>query len=290
MAQPPLSQSVQRLERELGTKLFDRDNRRVALTAAGRVLLPQTRALLLQADQLLDSIRTARRGGVGGLRVAVVPGLEAERVAALLLAFGVAAPDVPLDLCELTEPEQRAALRAGHLDVAVLRGPVVDPALTVGPPVRETLGVLVAATSALARPASLHLSDLHEAPLAQPDPSDETAARQLLDRCLRGGYRPARVQHGLGPGVARALVLAGRAIALTPRARAPEVSPGMRWVPLIGEPLFRDLVPVWRATLDPALTGAFCRSLRQAVLQQEGGADDEGPAWPSGPPTADRSS
>lgn len=60
-------------------------------------------------------------------------------------------------------------------------------------------------------------------------------------------------------------------------------------MPLIGEPLFRDLVPVWRATLDPALTGAFCCSLRQAVLQQEGGADDEGPAWPSGPPTADRS-
>jgi len=55
IAGPSLSQQIKALERDLGVRLFDRDRRSVALTASGEVLLPQTRALLEQADELRRS-------------------------------------------------------------------------------------------------------------------------------------------------------------------------------------------------------------------------------------------
>ncbi len=53
ITQPPLSQGVQRLERELGTRLFDRDSRGVSLTPAGRTLLPRAAEVLASADDFL---------------------------------------------------------------------------------------------------------------------------------------------------------------------------------------------------------------------------------------------
>ncbi|MFI5893619.1 LysR family transcriptional regulator [Actinoplanes sp. NPDC051513] len=52
IAGPSLSQQIKALERDLGTRLFDRDRRTVVLTAAGTALLPRTVALLEQAGQL----------------------------------------------------------------------------------------------------------------------------------------------------------------------------------------------------------------------------------------------
>jgi DNA-binding transcriptional LysR family regulator len=52
IAGPSLSQQIKALERVLGTRLFDRDRRTVTLTPAGEALLPRTRALLEQADEL----------------------------------------------------------------------------------------------------------------------------------------------------------------------------------------------------------------------------------------------
>ena len=52
IAGPSLSQQIKALERDLGVRLFDRDRRSVALTAAGESLLPGVRTLLAQADEL----------------------------------------------------------------------------------------------------------------------------------------------------------------------------------------------------------------------------------------------
>jgi DNA-binding transcriptional LysR family regulator len=55
IAGPSLSQQIKALERDLGVRLFDRDRRSVTLTEHGSALLPKTRALLAQADELRRS-------------------------------------------------------------------------------------------------------------------------------------------------------------------------------------------------------------------------------------------
>ena len=72
MQQPPLSRLIQRMEREMGTRLFDRTNRRVELTPAGRVLLERAKRVLEQADLAVHATQRAARGETGSLAVGFV--------------------------------------------------------------------------------------------------------------------------------------------------------------------------------------------------------------------------
>ena len=73
ISQPPLSQQIKLLEQELGTALFERTNRRVALTQAGRLFLPEARAAIAQAERAIEVARKGQRGELGGLRVGFFP-------------------------------------------------------------------------------------------------------------------------------------------------------------------------------------------------------------------------
>src|SRR5882724_6254870 len=69
IAQPPLSQQIKLLERELGAALFFRNRRRVELTDAGRALLMEARKLLRQADSAVLAVHQASLGHVGQLSI-----------------------------------------------------------------------------------------------------------------------------------------------------------------------------------------------------------------------------
>ncbi len=59
MEQPPLSQRIRRLEKELGAELFDRSGGQVALTAAGDVLMREAPALLRQHQRMRSLVKRA---------------------------------------------------------------------------------------------------------------------------------------------------------------------------------------------------------------------------------------
>ena len=65
VAQPSLSQQIVKLERTMGSKLFDRLGRSVQLTEYGRTLLPQALSILRQANEARSALESLRRG-VGG--------------------------------------------------------------------------------------------------------------------------------------------------------------------------------------------------------------------------------
>ena len=69
ISQPPLSQQIQALEQELGARLFERTNRRVALSEAGRLFLEEARRVLAQVDKAADVARRAQLGELGELKI-----------------------------------------------------------------------------------------------------------------------------------------------------------------------------------------------------------------------------
>ncbi|TDU74214.1 LysR family transcriptional regulator [Streptomyces sp. KS 21] len=158
MAQPPLSQRIQRLERELGVRLFERTSRQVTITAAGTMLLEDARLLLARADALAATARRIRDGESGLLRAALPPDLAGEAIAAILAAFRQHHPGVELELHELSTAEQLARFASRELDVGLVRHPCDLAGLELGPVLRRELGVLL--------PRQAPAATLDEVPLA----------------------------------------------------------------------------------------------------------------------------
>lgn len=132
VSQPPLSQQIQSLEQEIGARLFERTNRRVELTEAGRLFLPEARATLEQAAHAIEVARRAHRGELGELIIGMTASAPfTGAVAKAVLDFHQTYPDVRLTMSETPTPLQIEALVAGSLHVGFLRGAQL-PDLPVG--------------------------------------------------------------------------------------------------------------------------------------------------------------
>jgi DNA-binding transcriptional LysR family regulator len=118
IAQPPLSRTIQQLERRLGVTLLARTSRQVTLTPAGEVLLHEGRKAL---TALTAAERRAQRAGGERLVLAMKPDSDAGLLEKILARYGV---EVDLRICGVGE--QAVLLREGHADVALLRFPHDD--------------------------------------------------------------------------------------------------------------------------------------------------------------------
>ena len=123
MTQPPLSRQIQKLEKTVGVELLERDNRRVALTAAGRAFLVEARKLVVAADRAPLLARRIAAGRSGVLRIGFTAASGFSLLGPLLSEIERVLPDVDVDLQELVTGEQLQALENGDLDLGLARPP-----------------------------------------------------------------------------------------------------------------------------------------------------------------------
>ncbi|WP_433296647.1 LysR family transcriptional regulator [Pseudonocardia sp. CA-142604] len=195
LVQPAVSQQLSRLERELGVRLLERTSHRVALTDDGIRVLAEVRAALAAVDRIRDVAGVLARGRANVVRLGTAPGLGRRLLHGLTTLRGMA-PDVELVLVDGAGPAHAAAVAAGELDMALVRGPVVAAgvrATQVG--ADELLAVLPAAHPAAAEPAVQveALADLRlRLPSAAGDPAFHDA---VIARCAEVGFVPGRGRH-----------------------------------------------------------------------------------------------
>ncbi|GAA2166874.1 LysR family transcriptional regulator [Actinomadura napierensis] len=271
MAQPPLSQRIQRLERELGVRLFDRSSRKVELTAPGRLLLEDARDILTRVDRVYSLAERARLGEVGTVRAGLPSDLGGPIVAALIAAFRDRRPDLRLDLRETGTAEQVRALSDGALDAGIVRHPCDSRGLGLGPMLGQPVGVLLPEDAGLAASPEVHLADLGGRDLVVfPREEAPGAYDEVLAACRRHGYAPPAVHEARHPQFALGLVLAGTAVALVPRT---DDTAGVTWRPLVGEPLAWRTSCAWRRTRDAEHERAIAdfTAVATEVLRREAG-------------------
>lgn len=127
MQQPPLSQRIKTIERELGVQLFHRKARGVELTDAGRTFLDSARAMLAHFDHTFETTRRTARGEQGQISVGVTPTSPFHPfVPRVIRAFREAYPLVFLRLEERLGNELIEQLRNERIDVALIRSPLAE--------------------------------------------------------------------------------------------------------------------------------------------------------------------
>ncbi|MFP5456178.1 MAG: LysR family transcriptional regulator, partial [Alphaproteobacteria bacterium] len=129
MTQPPLSQSILALERELGASLFLRSRRSVALTAFGRQWLDEVRPAVAAINGLAESARRLLAGQAGRLALSFVSTADYSVLPTIVQRYAAAFPDVHIALQEATSDVQIEALLEGRADAGI-----IIPSLSSLPP------------------------------------------------------------------------------------------------------------------------------------------------------------
>lgn len=120
VAQPSLSTQVAEVERALGVRLFERDRRRVMVTAAGEALLPHARKLLVDAGDLVAAAARFADPLAGTLRIGVIPTVSPYLLPEIAPALRRAWPRLSLVWSEDKTAALAARLHAGELDAALV--------------------------------------------------------------------------------------------------------------------------------------------------------------------------
>lgn len=219
MAQPPLSRAIGRLERRLGVRLLDRDNRGVSLTPAGTTLLEESVRIL---DAVSAAAHRTRRAALGEptLVVTAKPDTASALLARIVDTYRTRPDAVAVELVVSGYGEQADLVRSGRVDLALVGSPHDACGLDTEPLISEPRVAALPAGHALAARPTLSVADLagHPMPVWREATPDEL-------EYWTGRDRAPSDQPIAGPSIQDSsqlveVVALGQAVALVPRSLA----------------------------------------------------------------------
>lgn len=247
VSQPSLSAQLQQMEAVLGVRLFERDRRRVLVTAAGKELVERARRVLLDADDMVIAARRASDPLAGTLRIGVLPTISPYLLPSATPALRAAFPRLTAIWIEDKTFALVQALQAGALDAALVAleaniGDVehavvaVDPFVLAARP-DDPLG---------AKSSPAKLSELRGANVLLLD-DGHCLRDQALAVCANAKARELEFRATSLPTLAQ-MVAGGAGVTLLPRlAVATEVSRAHLRVRAFAEPApHRTVALAWR--------------------------------------------
>jgi LysR family carnitine catabolism transcriptional activator len=258
VAQPSLSQSIRKLEVELGVELFHRTTRSVRLSAAGVAMLPPARQALRDADNARAAVAAVVGLEAGHLDIVCLPTLAAHPTSALIGAFRQAHPKVRV---RVTEPEElvRVAqrVRDGSSEIGVTELPIDLAGLTAHVLERQEFVALVPRALANHLGSSrITIARLADQPLVT-TPTGTSTRRQLDDALEAAGLESQVAVETDYREAIPALVRAGAGVAVLPRPLAEAAASGEVAVLRISPTIRRDVGIIHRATALAPAAAAF---------------------------------
>jgi DNA-binding transcriptional LysR family regulator len=233
MAQPPLTQQIQKLERELGFLLLHRVPRRTTLTDAGRVLLDSARRILRDVDTAIEETRRAGRGEIGRIVIGAPSSVMLAGLPTALGRFRERHPGVALVVQELCSTDVLSQLAEARLDVGFFRAVEMVGTAKATVLVREPVVAVLPKSHQLAARRHFSLKDLAgELFVFFPRHMGEKFYDELVGFCMDAGFAPNVVHYATEwPGVL-ATVETGLGVSIAPACVERIRLPGVVYRPL----------------------------------------------------------
>ncbi|ABI62837.2 Transcriptional regulator, LysR family [Granulibacter bethesdensis CGDNIH1] len=245
MTQPPLSQSILALERQLEAALFIRSRRSVALSPFGQQWLPHVRAALASLEALPGIARRLRDGETGRLELSFVSTADYSILPSLVRRYAALYPDVEIVLTEATSDVQIDALLHGRGHAGIVIHPdrsTLPAALAYHPLTREKLIAAVPDNSHDLSPHAIMQSPL----IIFPRHSAPAFYDLVTHYHARYGGGAAIAQEAIQMQTIISLVSAGMGIALVPASLRHLARTGVRYVDLEEDAPILETGMIWR--------------------------------------------
>ncbi|WP_254811434.1 LysR family transcriptional regulator [Streptomyces cavourensis] len=248
MAQPPLSQQIRQLERELGVQLFHRNTRSVRLTSAGESFLDPVRTVLDDLDTAVRAARSAGKGEYGRVTIGFAGASSHETLPRLTRAVRAAHPGLELVMTGQTYANTALSRVAdGSLDLGFVRLPVTRPGVAHRVIDQEELICALPSDHPLARRVSVPLDVLAGEPFVSfPANSGSTVRDAMTEACESAGFTPRVVQEAPDSYTILALVAAGVGVTLTVTSVQHIQQNGLVYRPVAGPPIRLSAALAWR--------------------------------------------
>lgn len=265
ISQPPLSQQIQALEQELGARLFERTNRRVALSEAGRLFLEEARQVLAQVDKAADVARRAQLGELGEMKIGFTSSAPFNSsIPKAIYSFRQRFPAVHLNLKEMSSRDVAEALLDESIEVGLMRPLPLPESLVATELFREPLVAVLNADHPLASRSEkgVQLAELANEPFVFfPRSYGSGLHAQLLSLARQAGFTPHFAQEAAEVMTIIGLVSAGLGVSVLPASFQRMRIDGVVYRTLLDADAVTAVWLVQRREQASAMAGAFVELL-----------------------------
>jgi len=231
-----LGRYIRLLEEDLGTRLFIRSTRNVALTPTGLLLFDDARLLIAQADALASRYRQMGRQQATTLKIGAIDSAAAGLIPQLLQAFRKRYPDVEVQIFEDKTLRLIPRLKSGRLDLVFIRPPEKkERDIEMRFLFNEAIVVAMPQSHPLAKRDFLQISDLQDQPLIVPERKSRPHSHDLSINLFAEAGLSARIaQLADEKQTIINLVAAELGIAIVPQWTSRMPARNVSYIPLTG--------------------------------------------------------